>query len=354
MESIVSDASLARLNNFDGLRLTAAILVVIGHAFILTGAGAPPSPFATPVDTLGVYIFFSISGYLIAGSWESNPRVVRFFRHRVLRIFPALFAVVLVTVFVIGPLATSDTLAGYFGSAQTWNYLQGLALLVQYDLPGVFTSAVHARSAVNGSLWTLGVEFCCYILVAVVGLCAFRGRAVLFGVIAVIAASVVVANLWWPIPQGIFDASRVVPFFALGAVARSVVPRHSFAWRWMIAALLPTGVAALLWPGCALYLLWLVVPYSTIVIGTASTPVFRGLARFGDFSYGTYLWAFVLQQVELDAVGRISVALDVAIVLPGTLLVAWASWNVVERRALAHKDPREGTSRAQPRVVATR
>jgi peptidoglycan/LPS O-acetylase OafA/YrhL len=330
-----------RLNNFDGLRLAAALLVVIGHAFILTGYGPPPMALGTPIDTLGVYVFFSISGYLITGSWAAKPDLARFVRHRVLRIFPALIAVVLITVFAIGPALTTDSIPAYFRSGQTWDYLQGLVLLAQYNLPGVFTTAVHTRSAVNGSLWTLGVEFSCYIAVVLIGKMMRRHQALGFGVLSAVAITIVATSTLWSVPKGIFDAAQVVPFFAIGAIARLVIPERAVRPQFAIAALAACSLVTWLWPTGAIYVAWATIPFAVIAIGAASTPIFRRAARFGDLSYGTYLWAFPIQQAELDILGRIPIIFDVGVVVATVAVVSKLSWMLVEHPALRRKDPKK-------------
>jgi peptidoglycan/LPS O-acetylase OafA/YrhL len=67
-----------RINNFDQVRLFGAILVIYGHSYPLTGVTLPGFA-ANPVSTIGVKIFFSISGYLIAASWLRDPNILRFF-----------------------------------------------------------------------------------------------------------------------------------------------------------------------------------------------------------------------------------------------------------------------------------
>src|SRR5215471_20356392 len=93
-------------NAFDALRLLAALLVIFGHAFRLTGEAGLTFAGAG-VATTGVKIFFVISGYLVAQSWLRDPDPRRFLQRRVLRIVPGLAAVVLITTFVLGPALTS-------------------------------------------------------------------------------------------------------------------------------------------------------------------------------------------------------------------------------------------------------
>lgn len=173
-------------NNFDAVRILSAIAVLVGHAFVLTGNGPAPTLFAIPLHTIAVAVFFSISGYLIAGSWERVPVWDRFLWHRCLRIFPGLIALVLVTVFIVGPLISSLSILEYFANSETYKYLQSASTLATYSLPGVFGSEIHAVSAVNGSLWTLGVELICYFFVLGVGFFVRSRRGAVYLALAMI------------------------------------------------------------------------------------------------------------------------------------------------------------------------
>lgn len=94
-----------------------------------------------------------------------------YLKKRVLRIFPALIVVVLLTggFFLLGPLVTTLALTDYFKSNQTWTYLLTIFLYIHYHLPGVFANNPYPNS-VNGSLWTLTWEFLMYIVVLALGL----------------------------------------------------------------------------------------------------------------------------------------------------------------------------------------
>lgn len=151
-----------RTNNFDALRLLAATVVVYGHAFPLTKT-AQVVILGNSVESLAVKVFFVISGYLISESWLRDPQINRFLIRRALRIFPALIVVVLLSVLVLGPLATTLSIAGYFGNISVLMYLKNIFLYPVYYLPGVFQSNPYPI-AVNGSLWSLPVEFSMYLL----------------------------------------------------------------------------------------------------------------------------------------------------------------------------------------------
>ena len=153
---------MSKNNNFDLLRLFGAALVVYGHSYPLTGAAAPGFA-ANPVGTIGVKIFFVVSGYLVAQSWVRDSHLVRFAVRRGLRIFPALTVVVLVSVFFLGPVFTSLPLDEYFPHPLTSAYLRNIVLYISYALPGVFEHNTYP-AAVNGSLWSLPAEFAMYLL----------------------------------------------------------------------------------------------------------------------------------------------------------------------------------------------
>ena len=157
-----------RDNHLDLLRLIAASLVFYSHSFALLGRPSPRFLAWIDLGALGVYIFFIVSGYLIAASWEQDPSLPRFFARRALRIFPGLWVCVLLTLFLLGPLLTTRGLPAYFTDWRTWRYLGNLGLYTSYYLPGVFET-VRYPNAVNGSIWTLPIEFLMYLVVAGAG-----------------------------------------------------------------------------------------------------------------------------------------------------------------------------------------
>ena len=85
--------SISRNNNFDLIRLLAALQVLIWHGAVHLDVfdkiyGLLNVLFQLP----GVPIFFTISGFLITHSLErSNFQLKKYFQNRALRIYPALW-----------------------------------------------------------------------------------------------------------------------------------------------------------------------------------------------------------------------------------------------------------------------
>ncbi len=138
----------------------------MGHSYVFLGLEEPIFLSIFKIGPLGVVIFFIISGYLIAASWNSDSNLLRYFIRRSLRIFPALIVFTIVAVFILGPLATNLSVREYFSHHLTFYYFSNIFLYINYYLPGVFEKARFVN-AVNGSLWSLTIEFFMYTSLAV-------------------------------------------------------------------------------------------------------------------------------------------------------------------------------------------
>src|SRR5437588_7159145 len=139
------ERQLERHNNFDLLRLVAAVSVIVSHAFLLAESSQDHDPLIwltggqTILGVVGVFVFFTISGYLVTQSFDTTPSPLVFLAKRALRIFPGLLLCLAVCVFAIGPLVTGLPLAEYFTRPDTYLFLLRNAVLdTEYNrLPGV-------------------------------------------------------------------------------------------------------------------------------------------------------------------------------------------------------------------------
>jgi peptidoglycan/LPS O-acetylase OafA/YrhL len=336
-------------NGFDALRLFAALLVIFGHAFRLTGEIGPAFA-GINVATTGVKIFFVVSGYLVAQSWLRDPHPGRFLRRRLLRIMPGLVAVVALTVFILGPMTTNLPVSAYFVDQRTWLYLANLTFYPVDELPGVFSANI-APDEVNGSLWSLAPEMSMYLLlpvVAVVSL-ALTGTYRLF-VLAAFLVTVVALFVVLPAPdlrQWLIYGTRVwawfavAPFFFIGACA-AFCGWDRFLNRRLALCLLALLLVMPTLPLITELLLIVTLPYIVLAFGVAPAPFGGALTRRGDFSYGLYLYAFPIQQALVATVGTPGGALGnfaiSAILAAGC---AGLSWHLIEKPALRAKPTRE-------------
>lgn len=323
-------------NNFDCIRLLAALAVFISHQAKLAGHGSIEVSNYHDLGKTGVLVFFSISGYLVAQSWERDPRPWPFLARRFLRIWPALACVVLLTVFVLGPATTSLPLRDYFAAPQTFGYLGHLLLIIQERLPGVFSG--HAIERVNGPLWTIPIEAGWYAVLALLGVLGMlRYRCTM--PLILLACGVYVFGIYgtenqetapfWELEFGLF--------FLYGASMHYM--RSWWQPRPRLAALALLALAAAsLALGHEYIAIVIALPYCVIAVACASTPFVRDAGRWGDFSYGIYIYSFPIQQAVMAAGGNaLGLAGSTAVALPATVLLAWLSWRFVEEPALGLK-----------------
>jgi peptidoglycan/LPS O-acetylase OafA/YrhL len=329
-------------NHFTVLRMVAATAVLVDHSYRLVGRTPPLSRLIgfADVGTLAVYVFFTISGYLLLSSWASRPRLLLFAVKRTLRIVPALAVAVVGTALVLGPLLTTLPMGEYLGAGQTWRYVLWNLVLYrpQYALPGVFTG--QPTSAVNGSIWTLCYEVSLYTLVPLLGLLLLRRRRALGALVVAGLAVLPWDHLPAAIPmlEGLNSGVLAVfaRYFLAGALLfayRDRVPR-----RWWIAAagLLVLGLS--LGHGWAPWVSYLVLPYAVVYAAQVDAPLLGRLCRRRDLSYGMYVWAFPVQQSILCvAGGALRPSVLCAAALPATASFAVLSWHLVEAPAMRAK-----------------
>jgi peptidoglycan/LPS O-acetylase OafA/YrhL len=360
----------------DALRAIAALMVLADHTHWIA-VGPFPGTLATAIDEMlaaGIYLFFAVSGYLIAGPFlralvrgDPLPKAGPYFVRRVARIYPAYLVA-----FAVGVLLPP---APHIQAYQVPVHL----LLLQSVWP-------HAgeATALFPVAWTLGTEIAFYLFVPLAAaiLRALHpspwrpGRLALL-VMAAGAATVAweyfvrrhfggSTDLWAQIADNglqiwlaAFCPGMVVALAALGS-------QESPAWRgfkWLMAR---PWLCFLLAAG-----LWLtayaIQHYGSLALIAVSRPVYyiacglilgccvaaggwitrpvRFLAPLGLVSYGIYLWhAIVIKLiyrhtgVGLHGVG-LPWLLDALLVLAMTLPFAALSWYAIER-PLMHRAAR--------------
>lgn len=346
-------------NAFDALRMIAASAVLFSHAFVLYGFVEPNVLRGESLGTLAVHVFFVISGYLIAQSWEADPDLRRFFIRRGLRIMPGLIVVVLLTVLLLGPVVSTLSPAEYFGAELTWQYLlSNVSLIVGVAaLPGVFLDNPYPH-AVNNSLWTLFYEVLMYSLLALIGWALARFGAVArrrlalavfcaaaLGSFALNVLGVTVWKFQPPVFWRIGLQLDVVSLFALTAYFFAGTVLNAYRDRIdpkpvpALCALAVLAALSIFGPVSATALLaMLVLPYALIAAAWHLPRAFQAL-HGRDYSYGIYVYAFPVQQTfsMLGTANGWSFGAVVLLSCVFTLALAMLSWYWVEKPALALK-----------------
>ena len=345
-----------RIIGFDGLRAVAFLMVFVSHK--------ASSPRTEALGNAGVWLFFVLSGFLIvrilaaardgveAGAATPMDSLRVFYRNRIARIVPVYY--VFLFVLYTTRLGSSLNLGDDAFKLSTWLYLTNLYV----DRNGWGTELGH--------LWSLAVEQQFYLLFAPAALFLPRRHLASLCWALVCASALMHVALWWSGAWPIsFDVDTVanLGLIALGGLAGLRVQLLP-GWFRTDAAL--AGARALF---LALPLLaggsygWLIVGRlsgllaALLLLQIVQSPGSRAVAlldtawlrRIGVISYGAYLFHVPLHAVPmLTAVGLqltvprvVSLALDLSL----TLLLAEASWRLLESPARRSRRARRGSAR---------
>ncbi|MGB0886899.1 MAG: acyltransferase family protein [Vicingaceae bacterium] len=343
--SKLNDVKLTRQsNNFDALRLLAASLVLIFHAPTILGVTYKIwDPFkhvlGLSMGSFSVLTFFIISGFLITMSWERKKNVLDFFIARILRIYPAVIVVVLLSVFVLGAILTTENLTDYLTHNLTQKYLQNVSLFrMYYYLPEVFNT--NPISSINGSLWTLPYEFTCYLFVGILGLLTILNKKIIalllfvFLLIIELFFPTEVRTLVIPIIGIDFKTFYTLFLYFISGSMFYILKQH-IKFNIVIAI-----IAVLIIYGSIDTFIFniisaILLPYIILTIAFFKPLPFKKIAKHGDFSYGLYLYAFPVQQLVVFIFGEnISLVLMIILSFLFSLPLAILSWKLIENPAL--------------------
>ena len=138
MTIYLSDVAKGHNNNFNIMRMLASIGVLISHAYPLSlgrGVGDPiHATFGISLGIACVMIFFCISGFFVAGSFEKNPSVKKFILARILRLFPALFVCLIATI-LLASLLTESEPRHYWSATPQYFFIISRYFLVKTNYP---------------------------------------------------------------------------------------------------------------------------------------------------------------------------------------------------------------------------
>lgn len=312
--------------------MIAALAVMVTHSFALPTGDFSAQPFYSriPLGAMAVDVFFVTSGFLVTASLIRRP-LAEFVIARVLRIYPALIVMCIATVMILGPVLTNSS--NYWG-ADAWRYLWRNALIMPGSpstLPGVFSS--NPTHAVNGSLWTLPYEIRMYAALAVLGFAfswaSYRRTSITIAAL-ILAAS---ALTFWMVRADALLAHLGWMFFAGAVLQLFSVKLNGWIAVGLLAALLVAAIDAMAFR----YVYAITLPY--IVIAAAEIPKGPILAynKLGDYSYGTYIYAFPVAQTVIALAPAPSPALVLLTSAGTTLPLSMLSWHLIEKRALGSK-----------------
>ena len=326
-----------KCNNLILMHLVAAFAVIYVHVSAVTGNG--PADFFLQlvgykfIGGIAFDIFFVISGFLVTASALGRNGLLYYVMSRLLRIYPILIICVTLTVFLLGPALTASST--YWSTQQSWSYLwrNTTAFSTEYFLPGMFADA-HDK-AVNGSLWSLAIELRLYLIVLILAA---------FGILKNCA----VFNL-------LFFLALVTVYFFSRNMDATISPLKSFArshevldWKLCLDELCCHPDQSCTLVGTSFFFAAsqhltpefgvayaLLLPYLGFYLTFA--PGVAWFNRFGDYSYGVYLYGWIAQQIVLLLNPEMTNTLNVLYSCTLALALATTSWHFGRKTNIAFK-----------------
>lgn len=335
---------ISRHNNFDLIRLIAASQVAILHAAYHLDIDI--DNFKNILKYIpGVPVFFTISGFLIASSYQQSNSLTQYFINRALRIFPALwvcfgFTFILLRCFQKIPFEQMFSL-------QFWAWIGTQISFFQFYTPEFLRS--WGTGNPNGSLWTIPVEIQFYLFLPLCSLLFTRINIYLkYGVFFILS---VIFNFFLggredTITLKLMGVS-LFPFlynFLLGTIIFKLW-RYLRKWFegkalwWLLIFVVYCNLGQTMpeyYPTIAGFFANIILAF--LVISTAFT--YTGLSdkilKKIDISYGIYIYhmPIINSLIALKLTGNY---IFMIIALTTTLLFALLSWFLVEKRAISKK-----------------
>jgi peptidoglycan/LPS O-acetylase OafA/YrhL len=336
------DPHVREFGNFDALRLIAALSVIAAHAALIglhgRAAWPPKGDGWDQLGQLGVQIFFVISGFLVSRSLLQTRSRLRFVWKRFLRIYPGLFVCLCATAALAlffsphpGEALRSLQPARYVLKNLIWpNGNAEMAGAAFY-----FDGPPGLGALLNGSLWSIGVEVVCYLVLAIA---VFRPTdRIWLAVLLFAGPSALLLTQYWPSPKGVSDIFYMAPTFG-GGIAMSWLYDRAPLRGWAAGGCAVALAAALLAHVPMQVAFPIFGSYVVVWLGVTRAVRLAMPRWWGDPSYGLYLYGWPIEQLLHATLG--SAANPPVLFVGGgltALLVGQASWRLIERRALMLK-----------------
>ena len=353
----LSEYAVGRDNNFTLLRFSAAMTVLFAHSVAVLGL--PPerefffNRIGFSLGEMGLDMLFVTSGFLVTASLVVRQDLIAYLWARILRVYPGIWVMLVLTAFVLAPALTTLPRPDYYELPLTWEYFRKCATLiggVRYSLPGVFET-LPLKGEFNGSLWTMPVEVRMYLYLAAiwVGLAVLpAARIKAMRIVLPISACVLLAIVLRARLTGVaFNGANIRVFMFLYGSSL-------FLWRdripmgpWLLAGILVALVLASF--DKTVFFLVYVFCLAPLVLHLVYVPGgrIRAFNDWGDYSYGVYIYAFPVQQTLAFLFPAMTLGAMMASSAFVSVAIAIVSWKLIEERALSLKgDFAEATWRA--------
>jgi peptidoglycan/LPS O-acetylase OafA/YrhL len=339
-------------NCFDFLRFFFAANILLAHLCELSQNKSLEFLSVISDALIGIKVFFIISGFLVAKSYVNTPSLKNYFIKRAKRILPAYIVVLLISVIAFS-FFTRVSFLEYFTDINVYKYLGWNSIFLNFMhpcLPSLFEN--NLMCSVNGALWTLKVEEGFYIVLPIIFYAIIKSRKPLL----VLGSIYILSLLYWFVMDFYLNqpllAKQLPGYLAYFVTGIFLFLNFDFV-RQKKNKLFIAAIILLLFSNFSNFQIDFFYPaaFGTIVIIVAySLPFFNNFGKYGDFTYGLYIYHFPIIQLFrqynlFEKYNPIAMAFAVILI---ALSFAIFSWFVIEKRFL---DRYKSISKKQNLVV---
>lgn len=325
-------------NCFDFLRFFFAGNILLAHLGELSQNKNLEFLYQISNSRIAVQGFFIISGFLVAKSFTNTPSLKEYFIKRVKRILPAYIAVLIVTVLVFS-FFSSLSFSEYFTDISVYKYLGWNSVFLNFMhpcLPGLFEN--NLMCVVNGALWTLKVEEGFYIVLPLIFYVIKKSKKPFLTLVSLYVLSILywfVMDFYLNKPLLAKQLPGYMAYFATGIFLflnfDSILLNKNKIFFLSLLALIISSFTHF-----KIEFFYPVALGSIVIIAAYSLPFLNNFGKYGDFTYGLYIYHFpviqLFRQYNLfEKCNPILMAFSVILI---TLCFAIFSWFFIEKRFL--------------------
>lgn len=317
-------------NIFSLMQYIGALLVIVSHAYPISLGDSYANPLyivsngQLSFGELSVNLFFFASGFFIVSSVKKAENFRKYLMDRCKRIFPSLILVMFITTYIFGTIFTTLNKLDYVTSVSTLKFfiLNSFMIPCHY-LPGVFENTVYT-GALNGSLWTLMPQFCCYLG------CYIAYKIKLLDKDKLIYTLPIFVLIWFnielikPISPLIYNMYHPMMFFYMGCIFNVYSNRIKMSNQLFLMTVLITLISICLnfYKPISIF----VYPYILVTVAYCATLRKDVEKFFRKYFYLYYLWGFFVQRMVAYLFGgTMNVYLNIVLSILVTHILAYVS-----------------------------
>ena len=325
-------------NCFDFLRFFFAANILLAHLCELSQSKSLEFLSNFSNASIAVKGFFIISGFLVAKSYKNTPSLKEYFIKRAKRILPAYFVVLVFSAITLS-FFSSFSFSAYFSDINVYQYLGWNSIFLNFMhpcLPGLLEN--NLMCAVNGALWTLKVEEGFYIVLPFIFYAINKSKKPFL----ILGSLYFLSLLYWFVMDFYLNqpllAKQLPGYLAYFAIGIFLFLNFDFVLE-NKKMLLASAILLLILSNFSDFQIDVFYPAafgSIVIIAAYSLPFLNNFGKYGDFTYGLYIYHFPIIQLfrQYNLFEKYNPILMGITVILITLFFAVLSWFLIEKRFL--------------------